>query len=238
MSKPRAPKRSTSRKPPKHSTALVPSKRSKWEAAAELAREGYRDAGKKPVREAGDLVALLLVPLTSIVAALVWRVADGSPILEGFRTRMATKLAKIDPSHRRAPPKTVAGPLLLHYPFVAEDEELRDLFENLLTSAMSTKGDAHPAFVETLKQMTGSEARVVKALPAIVREWGDSLPMLRVTSRRKRTDGSDGMGGNEVDIVTDLHLSAGVAPPVASGRHRQPDSPWLLRASRWNDARA
>ena len=209
MPTPRPPKKKAGKSTPKNSLALVPVKQSKpnkWEAMVDLGREGYRDFAKKPLRETGDLLTLLLVPLTAIVAALAWRYADGTPILEAFKERITAKLKKIDPSHRRPPSKPVAGPLLLHYPFVAEDEELRDLFENLLAASMSTQGSAHPAFVEALKQMTGAEARILKVLARLVSPTNDSLPMLRVTTHRKHPDGSESLAGNEIGIVTALDL--------------------------------
>ena len=142
----KAAKKKAAEKKAKASAAIVPAKTtaaSKWDVVGKLATEVYRDGAKQPIKEAGDLLALLLVSLTSIVAALSWKVTDGTSISEGFKRRMAPRLARIDPSHRRPAPKPVAGPLLLHYPFVAEDAELRDLRHVVFSSSGTRSGTAN-----------------------------------------------------------------------------------------------
>lgn len=80
------------------------------------------------------------------------------------------------------PPPNVAGPLLLAYPFVEHEPDLRDMFEELLLSAMTPNQLVHPSFVDAVKQLTPLEARVLRGLA------GKSVePLLFISLRRKGT---------------------------------------------------
>lgn len=70
------------------------------------------------------------------------------------------------------PSPTVAGPAIEALRFAGHEESLRDLYANLLATAMDTETAhrAHPAFVEILKQLSPDEARLladVARVPAI-----------------------------------------------------------------------
>ncbi|MBL8740660.1 MAG: DUF4393 domain-containing protein [Myxococcales bacterium] len=118
------------------------------------------------VKEAGHVVGgiakLLLWPLRKIV--------DGAnSALERFSSRVEKKLEGV-PADRLLPaPATIAGPAALHYALLGDGEEvadLRELFENLLMSAMdsATAGSVHPAFVTVISQMTAEDAWVAKSI--------------------------------------------------------------------------
>lgn len=81
-----------------------------------------------------------------------------------FQPEMEAKMADIPPDKVVEPKATVAGPALQGLAFAHEEPELKELFLNLLASAMDgRKADtAHPAFVEVLKQLTGEEARLLR----------------------------------------------------------------------------
>lgn len=83
-----------------------------------------------------------------------------------FSSDLGAKLKKIPPEKIVEPPPSVAGPALQGLTFAHEDVDLKDLFLNLLASAMSSDSvdSTHPAYVEIIKQMNGYDARFAKAL--------------------------------------------------------------------------
>src|SRR5262249_10842455 len=61
----------------------------------------------------------------------------------------------------------VLGPLVTAMRFVGEKPPLREMYANLLATAMDreTAEQAHPAFVEILKQLTPDEAKILAYIP-------------------------------------------------------------------------
>ncbi|WP_343734513.1 DUF4393 domain-containing protein [Acidovorax sp.] len=81
-----------------------------------------------------------------------------------FAGDLAEKTANIPPEHVIEPKASVAGPALQGLAFAHEEPQLKDLFLELLASAMDSRraATAHPAFVEILKQLTSEEARLLR----------------------------------------------------------------------------
>jgi hypothetical protein len=136
---------------------------------------------------------------------------------EGFQRRMAKKLGRLerDRDRVRAPAPRVAGPLLAHYPFVADDESLRDLFENLLVTAMKEGTNAHPGFVEVLKQLNPDEARLLRALRGLAQKYGSELPYIDANGHDPKNRGFIHLG-----FICDLDFEALDRPdelPIAVG---------------------
>ena len=75
------------------------------------------------------------------------------------------------------PNPRIAVPALQALTYSLDDELIREMFANLLAADMNaeTKKDAHPAFVELIKEMTPADARVLK----ICRETAPSAPLSR-----------------------------------------------------------
>jgi hypothetical protein len=66
------------------------------------------------------------------------------------------------PREKIVPPEPrIAVPALQALTYSLDDKLIRDMFANLLAADMNvdTKRDAHPAFVEIIKEMTPAEAR-------------------------------------------------------------------------------
>lgn len=81
-----------------------------------------------------------------------------------FAADLAEKTANIPPEHVIEPKASVAGPALQGLAFAHEEPQLKDLYLELLASAMDGRraATAHPAFVEILKQLTSEEARLLR----------------------------------------------------------------------------
>ncbi len=63
------------------------------------------------------------------------------------------------------PPPEVAGAVVLGLQTAAFDNDLRNLFANLLTTAMvaETSDGAHPAFADMVRQLSPPEARIIES---------------------------------------------------------------------------
>src|SRR5262249_17023014 len=76
------------------------------------------------------------------------------------------RLAKVDATKIQTPPSYIAGQVLLQLPFCAEQDQLREMYANLLASAMQKDrvAEVHPAYVQIIQQLSPDEALILQAL--------------------------------------------------------------------------
>lgn len=124
----------------------------------------YQDAIQPAAQEVGK--GLLVVAQTVNVAlsplkAIVWGYKQ---IEEYLQTELVQKLSKIPESRIVSPNLNVAGPIVEALKFTGHDETLRELFTNLLATAMDSEriNQAHPAFASIIQQLTSDEAKILK----------------------------------------------------------------------------
>lgn len=86
--------------------------------------------------------------------------------LEAFEDDLKKKIKDIPEDNLQVPPMRVTGPTLEALRYAYDEEELREMFENLLASSMDNRKDieVHPAFVEAIKQMSTLDAKVLSKL--------------------------------------------------------------------------
>lgn len=91
--------------------------------------------------------------------------------LEGFEAvvnwvaeETTQRLWDVPPEDVKEPAAYVAGPALEALRFAMDEQELRSLYAALLATAMHrpSSSNAHPAFVEIIKQLTPDEARIIR----------------------------------------------------------------------------
>lgn len=124
----------------------------------------YQDAIQPAAKEVG--VALQTIARTIHIAlapisAVVW----GYDRIKDYLNEALTERLRNIPKERIvAPDPTVAGPAVEALRFAAHEPSLRELYANLLATSMDAKTarEAHPAFVEILRQLTPDEARILK----------------------------------------------------------------------------
>jgi hypothetical protein len=126
----------------------------------------YDDVVQPAAREVGvalktvaKTIHIVMAPLT----ALVWGYERMS---EWLTEALAKRLAAVPPEGLQTPNIAVAGPALEALRFAASEPSLRELYANLLATAIAkeTASKAHPAFVEILKQLSPDEATLFKRL--------------------------------------------------------------------------
>lgn len=84
--------------------------------------------------------------------------------LEAFEDDLKEKTKNIPPENLQMPPIMIAGPTLEALRYTYDEKELREMYENLLAYAMDSRisSEAHPSFVDTIKQLSPLDAIVLK----------------------------------------------------------------------------
>ncbi len=126
----------------------------------------YEDGLKPATQESGKTLALIprvinaaLVPLRKWIAEREYNLAETEKLL-------AQKLEHVGEDKIVTPEAYVAVPAIQAIAYSMNSEELRNLYANLLAKAMNsdTKDLVHPSFVEIIKQMSPTDALVLKEI--------------------------------------------------------------------------
>lgn len=86
--------------------------------------------------------------------------------LEDFEKDLQEKTSQIPVEALQEPPLMIAGPTLEALRYTYDEYELREMYENLLASAMDSRenGNVHPSFVDIIKQMSPFDAIILKSI--------------------------------------------------------------------------
>ena len=110
----------------------------------------------KALQTIGKVVNTALIP----VKGLVW----GAEKFEKFiKFKVEEKLKNTHVNDICSPNLSIAGPAFESLKYVGHEETLQEMYANLLANAMdiNTKDDAHPSFVEIIKQLSSEEAKLL-----------------------------------------------------------------------------
>lgn len=126
----------------------------------------YDDAIKPSAKESGKTAALLVRAINAALSPLeIWvmnkeyNVAETKKLLE-------QKLENVAPEKIVSPEPFVAVPTIQAISYSMNSNELRNLYANLLAKSMNvdTKNFVHPAYIETIKQLSPDDATYFKHL--------------------------------------------------------------------------
>lgn len=143
----------------------------------------YKDAIQPAAKQIGEVfetlaktIKVALLPLT----AIVWgydRIGDF------LQQKLTQKLANVPLDRIKTPSFIVAGPIIEALQFASEEETLRELYANLLATSIDseTAKNAHPGFVQILKNMSPDEARIMKYLAI-----ADPQPIIDIVAKRQK----------------------------------------------------
>jgi len=134
---------------------------------------------------------------------------------ETFQQDIAQKASNIPPEQIIEPKASIAGPALQGLAFTHEEENLKDMYLSLLATAMDGRvaTDAHPAFVEIIKQLNSEEADLIRGVL-------QSQTPIAITEVRITEVGKDGWGTltthllNLTDTNTKLPVEISRAPAM------------------------
>ncbi len=126
----------------------------------------YQDAIQPAAQEVGkslEIVAKTVRVALSPLSALVWGYEHISEYLD---SRITERFKNIPPERIQTPKASIAGPTVESMRFVAQDPDLREMYAKLLGTAMDSAVStlAHPAFVETIRQLCLDEAKILSLI--------------------------------------------------------------------------
>ena len=89
------------------------------------------------------------------------------------------------------PEPYVAVPAIEAMSYTIDNDEIRELFANLLISSMiaETKPFVHPAFSEIIKQLTPDEAKILKMIP-IKQDFRPGEPIVDICYKKDNQEGN------------------------------------------------
>lgn len=134
------------------------------EVAKEVAKDAYADAGRPVAKPTGELLGLIpravkaaLEPVEKWVLQREYNIAETKKLLE-------EQLQGTSPELIQPPEPHIAVPALQYISYCMDNEELRDMYANLLANSMNSvvKNGVHPGFVEIIKQLSPDEAKFLK----------------------------------------------------------------------------
>ena len=136
---------------------------------------GVEEFGKA-LTTVGKAVNTLLLPVTG----LIW---GANEIATWLNKDVSEKLQDVSPEKIVAPNPHVVGPAIEALKFTAQEEELRDMFSELIASSLNSdkKDEAHPSFVEIIKSMDKTDALIIK-------ELSKNSPIELIDIKKQKTD--------------------------------------------------
>lgn len=140
-----------------------------------LVGEIIKAAGDNPnVQESGQNLGKTALTITKAINNFLLPIAavnfafDKAHIYfsDKFQQDISQKISAIPPEQLIEPKASISGPALQGLAFTHEEANLKDMYLSLLATAMDGRvaGEAHPAFVEIIKQMNSEEADLIRRI--------------------------------------------------------------------------
>lgn len=173
--------------------------------------EVYKDALSPVVKPVGEVLGFL--PRTLKLALSGWEkwLINGEETIRLTAESVKEKVKAIPEDKLVEPEPYVAIPAMQQLSYCANNEDLRELYANLLVSSMNAdkKWQVHPSFVDIIKQLTPDEAKLIKVLlPTTLQNY----PLIDVRLEKKQGGGHvlysnfTTTGLNVLDIPTNIGL--------------------------------
>jgi hypothetical protein len=142
----------------------------------------YEDLARPAAKQLGialETVAKTVNMALAPVGLMIWGYEQIQEFVSG---KVAERLKNVPPEAIVQPELNIAGPALEALRYTGHSDSLSDMYANLLASAMNviTNSQAHPAFVEIIKQLTSDEAKLMKLFAN-----NKMHPILTVLERKK-----------------------------------------------------
>lgn len=131
-----------------------------------VAVELYKDVVRPIAKPVGEILGFL--PRSIKLALSGWEkwLINGEETIRLTADSVREKMQALPVEKLVAPEPYVAIPAMQQLSYCVNNEELRELYANLLVSSMNAdkKWQVHPAFVDIIKQLTPDEAKFVRNL--------------------------------------------------------------------------
>ncbi len=126
----------------------------------------YEDLVQPAAREVGTALGTVAKAVNVALAPISMMVWSYDSIKSYISTSVSKKLENVPTENIVQPNPVVAVPAIEALRYTGHDETLREMYANLLANAIdvSTQENAHPSFVEIIKQLSPKEALLLKWL--------------------------------------------------------------------------
>lgn len=101
--------------------------------------------------------------------------------VENLRNSTLQQVATIPPENVQEPSLKIIGPALEASKYYIEEEELRSMFAKILASSFDDRKNSiiHPSFVEIIKQLDVTDARILQVLKTHNYATGSPIPCMK-----------------------------------------------------------
>ena len=156
------------------------------EVSKEIVKDVYVDAGKPIVKPTGELLGLIPRAIKAAFAPLEKWILNREYNVAETRKLLEQKLQNIPVEQIETPEPYIAVPALQYISYCMDNEELRDMYANLLATSMNSvaKNGVHPSFVEIIKQLCPDEAKIIKFF-----SLHDTIPTISVRYEDDKNQG-------------------------------------------------
>lgn len=136
------------------------------ESIGETIHEIYRDGLQPAVKTTGKILDLVPRLVYAALSPLELFLCKTESTIEQARNAISEKLSTCSPEEIVAPEPYVAVPALQYLVYSIDNDELRNLYANLLAKSMyqPTKRSVHPSFIEIIKQLSPTDANLFKII--------------------------------------------------------------------------
>lgn len=155
--------------------------------ATAVTKDAYQDVLHPAAQQTGEILKLVPETVSMLLSPLSGLIWSYKTIADTIKPLIAEKIKTITEDKLKTPASYIAVPTIEALRYTLEEEELRDLFVNLLVASMNldTISYAHPSFVEMIKQMSPLDAKLLKEITE-----KSAIPSLEIIYITEKADGS------------------------------------------------
>jgi hypothetical protein len=126
----------------------------------------YKDVLQPAARVTGRKLVIVAKAVGIALAPLEGAVWGYERTKDWLSAKVAARLANKPAEEIKPAELVIAGPILLNMAFASEAPHLREMYANLLASAMHapTASRVHPSFVQIIQQLTPAEAQILREI--------------------------------------------------------------------------
>lgn len=126
----------------------------------------YDDMVQPAAKQIGSALGTIAKTINLALEPISGMIWSYEKIKEFVSIKVAEKLQNIPQESIVTPNPNVAGPVLESLRYTGYEENLREMYANLLANALdkNTKNEAHPSYAEIIRQLSPSEARLLSIL--------------------------------------------------------------------------
>ena len=169
------------------------------EVAKEIAKDVYADVVKPVAKPTGEILGLIPRAIKVALSPLERWILQGEYNIAEIQRLLEEKLKNTSPDLIEVPAAHIAIPAMQYISYCMDNEELRNMYANLLATSMNkdVKDDAHPAYVEIIKQLCPDEAKILKYMYA-----HNTIPIIEI--KFVLINGERGQVSNGFSIVAEM----------------------------------